>query len=72
MQAVLPLDEMSVSEKLSAMETLWDDLCRRAENIPSPAWHEEVLSKRETLVKEGKAQFSDLNAAKHRIRELTR
>jgi putative addiction module component (TIGR02574 family) len=71
MQAVLPLDEMTVSEKLSTMETLWDDLCHRAEDIPSPAWHEDVLSKRQNLVKEGKTQFSDLEDVKKRVRKST-
>ena len=34
----LPLKEMSIEEKLRAMESLWDDLCGRAGSMSSPAW----------------------------------
>ena len=40
----LPLNEMSVEQKLQTMETLWDDLCSRAEGLPSP-WHGEAWPK---------------------------
>ena len=69
MQAVLPLQEMSISEKLSAMERLWDDLCHTLEDAPSPAWHKDVLSKRESLVRESRAHFSDLSEVKSRMRK---
>jgi len=36
MKIVLPLDEMTTPEKLSVIGQLWDDLCRRAEDVPSP------------------------------------
>jgi len=67
MPASLPLNEMTVAEKLRAMEALWDDLCRRGEVIPSPEWHGEVLAEREQLVTEGKAKFSDWDEARARI-----
>jgi hypothetical protein len=35
--------EMTLHEKLAAMEALWEDLARSPESIESPAWHEEVL-----------------------------
>lgn len=69
MDAVLPISEMSISEKLSAMEALWDDLCQTAENEPSPAWHRDVLSRRENLIREGRAEFSDLSEVKERVRK---
>ena len=63
----LPLDEMTVEEKLQAMESIWDDLCRHAESIPSPPWHEEVLSDREAAIERGDAEFEDWESAKKRI-----
>jgi len=36
MEFVLPLDEMTTLDKLSAMEQLWEDLCRSPESVPSP------------------------------------
>jgi hypothetical protein len=39
MEITLPLEEMTVREKLALMETLWEDLARTPEAIESPAWH---------------------------------
>ncbi|MDY6954535.1 MAG: addiction module protein [Thermodesulfobacteriota bacterium] len=68
----LALDKMTVSDKLAAMERLWEDLCRKPEAVPSPPWHEDVLSAREKRVKEGRAEFTPLDAAKDRIRKSTK
>jgi hypothetical protein len=53
----LPLQEMSTAAKLRVMEELWDDLCRTADRIPSPAWHGEVLAARLERVEKGEAKF---------------
>jgi hypothetical protein len=71
MEPLLPLDKMTTADKLSVMEQLWDELCRAPEDIPSPAWHEKLLSGREKRAREGKASFSDLADAKDRIRKAT-
>ncbi|NLF06580.1 MAG: addiction module protein [Pirellulaceae bacterium] len=60
MQLTFPLDQMTVAEKLQAIEVIWEDLARNPNEIPSPAWHAEVLAERERLVKEGKAKFIPL------------
>ncbi len=67
----LSIDKMTVSEKLLAMEQLWDDLCRRAEPMQSPDWHGDVLMAREEQVQYGKSQFSDWQEAKKRIQDRT-
>ena len=72
MRFSIPVDEMTTEDKLAAMEQLWDNLCRSPESIPSPDWHEDVLSSREILVKEGKATFSSLSDVKDRIRRDTK
>ena len=69
MKLVLPLDKMTTSDKLSAMERLWDDLCRNAETVPSPKWHGDILSARDRSVREGGEGFADWNEAKDRIRK---
>ena len=68
----MPLDKMTISERLREMERLWDDLCRNPEDVPSPSWHEAVLAEREKLVSQGKMSFTDLDEAKERIRKATR
>ena len=63
----LPLEKMTVEEKLQVMEELWSDLCCNQNHIPVPQWHKDILDKRENLVKEGKATFVDWETAKKRI-----
>lgn len=64
----LPLNEMSVEEKLQAMELLWEDLSRRDENVPSPDWHDAVLQEREAALERGEEEVEDWESAKRRIR----
>jgi len=47
----LKLKEMTTEEKLRTMEVLWDDICRSAQDFPSPPWHEDILKKREQSAK---------------------
>jgi hypothetical protein len=68
MASTLPLEKMSVDEKLRAMELLWDDLCKKAESMASPAWHEGVLAERDAMQKRGDDTFEDWEAAKKSIR----
>ncbi len=35
----IPLESMSVEEKLQTMESIWEDLCRKSESITFPPWH---------------------------------
>lgn len=65
----LPLDKMTVEEKLQVMEELWDDLSDRAEGVPSPSWHGEVLAEREQAVERGEALSEEWEAANSKIRK---
>lgn len=64
----LALKEMTLREKLAAMEALWEDLSRTPEAIESPAWHKEILDERQQRVAEGKARYADWETAKADIR----
>ena len=65
--AGIQIDQMTLAEKLLAMEALWDDLCRREEGIPLLQWHRDLLDERERLIRDGKARFTDWETASHRI-----
>ena len=65
--ALIAIDQMTLAEKLHAMEVLWDDLCRREAGLPMLQWHQELLDERERLVRDGKARFTDWETAKRRI-----
>jgi hypothetical protein len=69
MKLSIPLDKMTTEEKLRVIEEIWTDLLREPKDVPSPAWHADVLSAREQRIREGTSQFSDWNEAKSRIRE---
>jgi len=69
MQVTLPLDRMTTLEKLRVIEEVWDNLCHSKEDIPSPAWHADILRFREQQVRNGEAKFLDLNEAKRVLRE---
>ncbi|MBN1901369.1 addiction module protein [Candidatus Sumerlaeota bacterium] len=69
MAIILPLDKMSIGEKISTMEKIWDDLCRGVEEIPSPPWHERILQKREEDEKNGAESLIDWETAKKNIRD---
>jgi hypothetical protein len=68
MSVTLPLNEMSLPEKLRMMEALWEDLSRNSDALDSPAWHETVLEERERRIAAGEAHFSDWEHAKADIR----
>jgi putative addiction module component (TIGR02574 family) len=72
MDFTLPLDKMTTAEKLALMEVIWDDLCRTPEDIPSPAWHAEVLAAREKQIQDGQAKFIDFEEMCERIRKETK
>jgi hypothetical protein len=65
---VLPLNEMSVEEKLETMQTIWASLSANPEAIESPAWHEEELRVREARVASGEPKFVDWEKANEEVR----
>jgi hypothetical protein len=69
MSVAIKLEQMTVADKISTMEYLWDDLSRHASESLSPAWHVDLLMQREEGVSVGEAQFLDWEQAKKKIRE---
>jgi hypothetical protein len=69
MESTLPLDKMTLAEKLRVMEEIWADLSRHESQIKSPDWHGAVLREREAKIKSGKEQFIDWEAAKKQLRK---
>ena len=69
MSIALPLEQMTIHEKLEAMEALWIDLTKQPENFDSPVWHEAVLKARDERVKSGQETFMDWDDAKRELLE---
>jgi len=59
---------MSVTERLQAMDQLWDSLNRSGEEIPSPDWHQEILADRKARAQRGEAKFLTLAQLRSRLR----
>jgi hypothetical protein len=60
---------MTTSEILLEMENLWDKLCRKAEEVPTPDWHEKILDLREKDIAQGREDFINWDDAKNKIRK---
>jgi len=69
MQVAIPLDRMTTLEKLRVIEDVWDDLCHSKADIPSPAWHADVLRIREQQIHNGDTNFLELSEAKRVLQE---
>lgn len=68
MEVAVPLGKMTTIDKLRVLEEIWDDLRHATKEIPSPAWHADVLRARESRIRKGTSHFSDWTEAKSRIR----
>ena len=62
------IERMSVTERLQAMDQLWDSLNRYGEEIPSPDWHQHVLADRKARAQRGEAKFLTLAELRSRLR----
>jgi len=68
MNLSIPLKQMTVEDKLQAIEEIWADLGGTPEDIPSPSWHADVLRARENRISEGTSHFLDIPEAKEAVR----
>ena len=66
----LPLETMSVAEKLEAIEAIWTSLCGRPDDVASPGWHEDVLAGRKKRLESGESTVSEWAEAKKRLQDL--
>lgn len=70
MAHTLPLNEMTIKEKLQMMESLRDDLSRNAPDLAPPHWHGQVLTERKGAIDRGKDQFEDWHQAREGIKSF--
>lgn len=62
------IQKMTTSERLAAMEQLWDALCHEEAEPVSPAWHEAVLAKRKEKMNSVEARFFTLDQIRDQFR----
>ena len=68
MASNLPLEKMSIEEKIQVMKAIWDDLCERADSLASPTWHGDVLAYRESARQGGDDEAIDWETTKQNIK----
>jgi len=66
---IIQIEQLTVTEKIQFMESLWDSLCAQSENVAAPAWHGEVLQEREEALQNQTDSFVDWDIAKQAIRK---
>lgn len=71
MAFTLPLDSMSITGKLQAMEVLWEDLSKHSNNIEASNWHQELLVQREQILEDDQINFLDWFETKKQILNKT-
>ncbi len=66
----LPLENMSVADKLRVMEAVWASLCHKPTDVASPEWHAKVLAERTRRLESGQSAVSKWSDAKGRLQDL--
>jgi putative addiction module component (TIGR02574 family) len=72
MSTDLPLESLSVAEKVRLLESVWESLCRHSGDVQSPEWHREVLEERKRRLEDGRATVSAWSEAKARLLQVGR
>lgn len=70
MSIELPLNTMTVGEKIQLLEQVWNDLCRQSGDVRSPEWHAAVLQERQNQIEAGGMTVSSWSEAKERLQKL--
>ncbi|MCL4788191.1 MAG: addiction module protein [Verrucomicrobia bacterium] len=72
MIAAADIEQMTLTERIKAMELLWRSITAEPASVVSPAWHGEVLQKRRAKIESGKAEFLTLAQLKKRLTKRRR
>ena len=68
--SIAEIHQLPLSEKLQIMEAIWEDLRARAEELPVPDWHKELLDVRREAVAAGREPVLDWDDAKRVLSDL--
>ena len=67
--STLAIQQMSLEDKLRAMEELWESLSGEGTQLTSPAWHGDALREAEQRYEAGQEQPVDWTVAKQELRD---
>ena len=60
--------KLDISEKLTLVEEIWDDIARSSEKLPLPEWHKIELSKRLEAYDQGETETKDYHQVHDALR----
>ena len=63
------ISRLTATEKVQAMELLWDALTAVGNGYESPEWHAAVLEERERRIASGEASFMSMEESKRCLAE---
>jgi hypothetical protein len=66
----LPLNTMSVGEKVQLLEQVWGNLCRQSGDIRSPEWHAAILNDRKRQIENRTVTVLPRSDAKERLQKI--
>ena len=72
MSIEIPLETLSVAEKVRLLERVWESLCSKSGDVRSPEWHRELLEIRKQRMEDGRATVTPWSEAKARLLEAGR
>ena len=67
-EIVLPLETMTVAEKLEVIDAVWQDLRKNEGSLPVPEWHKQILERRRRSFERGEVGYTNWEDAKAEIR----
>ncbi len=65
--SIAEIKKLPLAEKLQLMEALWDELRERAEQVPVPEWHKQLLDERRKAVEAGTEELLDWDSVKNQL-----
>jgi putative addiction module component (TIGR02574 family) len=60
----IDVKKMSPSERVEALETIWESLLHDETEIKTPDWHKDVLENRKKLIESGQVEFISIDKLK--------
>jgi len=69
MIAAAEIEKMTLEQKLEVMELLWKSISEKPEEVPTPAWHEEIAAERLSRIDKGEGKFLSIDEARQMLRK---
>jgi hypothetical protein len=58
---------MTPSQRVLAMEALWESMCKEGNEVESPDWHKDILDERRSRIAAGKTGFVTLKQLREQL-----